>query len=187
MSRVAAFLLALWALAGAAHAEDPEPLPLTFAASALYWNGGEFKAMRDDAPTIRPSVNPDLLLKGAVDLGLFEHFALGAALLVGIPRDGFRPAVVQATAALRFPFEVSNEVAIVPAAEAGWRMLQEAYDTLGRVQGLALDFDVRLSVDKDLGVVPFCEFGFLSQPFGGRGGLSLVFSPTMFVGGGLLF
>lgn len=162
-------------------------MPIDFSASVLYWNGGELKTYRTDVPAWRPHVHPDFILKGAVDYRLREHFALGIAAAVAGPRDDFRPAFVQSGCALRFPFEVSNEVAIVPAVETGWRMMQEVRDSLGTVHGFALDASVRLSVDKDLGVVPFCEFGFLSQPFGGGGDLTVVFSPTMFVGGGLRF
>lgn len=168
-------------------ADDEEGIPVSFSASALYWNGGEIRATRDHAPTRRPYLNPDLVLKLATDVGILEHFAVGISAAAAAPRDGFRPAFAQASVAWRFPFEVSREVAIEPALETGWRMLQEDYDSLGRVHGFAFDAVVRLAVDKDIGVVPFAEFGFLSQPWGGRDDLSVVFTPTMFVGGGLRF
>lgn len=167
-------------------AEEDESLPLNFAASGLYWNGGEIRASRDGAPTRRPHLNPNLIVKAAVDLRLAEHFAIGVSTAAAAPRDGMRLALAQASLAWRFPFEVSREVAIEPALETGWRMLQEDYDSLGRVHGFAFDAVVRLMVDKDIGVVPFCEFGFLSQPRGGRDDLRVIFTPTMFVGAGLL-
>lgn len=171
------------------HAEDEEPrFPLSFAGSVLYWNGGEFRGTSDDAPTVRPQVNPDVALKAAVDVRLAEHLSLGLSALATAPRDGTRIPLAQICASARLPFEVTREVTIEPGFEMGWRLLQEARESLGApVQGLALDADVRLVVDKDLGVIPFCEFGFLSQPTGRTDNLTVVFSPIMFVGGGLLF
>lgn len=187
MTRVAAAAVLALLASAAGRAEEREPLPIDWSASVLYWNGGELKTYRTREQAWRPEVRPDAVLKGAVDYRLWEHFAFGVAVAVAAPRDDFRPAFVQSGCALRFPFEISSEVAIVPGVETGWRMMQEVHDSLGTVHGFALDANVRLSVDKDLGVVPFCEFGFLSQPFGGRGDLTVIFSPTMFVGGGLQF
>lgn len=183
----AAALVAVLSAPLAARAEEEPRFPVAFSGSALYWNGGEFRATRSGSPTLRPEVGPDLALKIAVDVALADHLEVGATALATAPRDGLEVPLAQAALAARAPFRIGREVVIEPGLEVGWRVLQEARDVLGRSSGLALDADVRLSVDKDLGVVPFCEFGFLSQPSGGRGGLTVVFSPIMFVGGGLRF
>ncbi len=80
-----------------------------------------------------------------------------------------------------------GSVALKPGLEVGYRGESVNLHGVSDVKALAVNLSVECQFKTKGPVIPFAIVGFLAQPAGGNGDVSVTFAPLFFLGGGVAF
>lgn len=159
-----------------------------FGISANLWLDGDVYLARWDVDVTKESglllhAFYDAYLVEKLSMGLYGHYAS-----VSLARSNTSVSMYEIGMTIKPRFIIADgAVAIKPALHIGYRTSSSDDLDLDGMNGMGLDASLQVQINSSGAVIPFFEFGFLSQPVGGvKDVTDISWAPIIYLGAGVV-
>lgn len=159
-----------------------------FGISANLWTSGDIYLARWDVDVTKEDalllhVFYDAYLVEKLSMGIYGHYAS-----VSLASSSTSVSMYEIGMTIKPRFIIADgAVAIKPALHLGYRTSGSDDPDLDGMNAMGLDASVQVQINTQGVVIPFFEFGFLSQPTGGVSGITdITWAPIIYVGAGVV-